>query len=337
MELNYPLLGIDVSKAKIDVCLLDEQGERSALLVKNASSGFTQLRAWLGRHKADHVTACIEATNVYSAAITLFLYEQGMTVCLANPTAVHAFMRAEMQRAKTDKADAVSIANFARAMAEKLRPWQPLPAHYAELRDLVRYLHDLTRCRAKAKNRMEKIPYLKSAAKARIQRAIKADLAHYEKEIRLLTKDIRACLRKNLAMQQRYDLVTSAPGIGFVTAVTFMAEIPDINQFSHAKQLAAYAGVTPRIRHSGDRRPVSQPISKMGNARLRQAFFMASLSARQHNNAMKVCPQHGHEKKPMVLQIAVARKLLHLLYAMETHHKPFDQNHQKQRMSPGTI
>src|ERR1035437_3651940 len=120
MKLNYPLLGIDGSKAKIDVCLLEEQGERFSLQVKNAPAGFKQLLVWLNEHKAEHLTACIEATNVYSAAIALFLYEQEMTVCLANPAAVHSFMRAEMRRTKTDKADAASIANFLRAMAEKL-------------------------------------------------------------------------------------------------------------------------------------------------------------------------------------------------------------------------
>ncbi len=75
----------------------------------------------------------------------------------------------------------------------------------------------------------------------------------------------------------------------------------------------------------------------MGNARLWQTFFMASLSAREHNNARKVCPQHGGEKDPMVLHIAVARKLLHLLYAMEKHQKPFNRNYRKIGLATGTI
>src|ERR1039458_168964 len=214
-------------------------------------------------------------------------------------------------------------------MAETLRPWHPLPASYDELRDLVRLLQDLTHCRARAKNRMEKLPYITSVAKARIARSMRADLAHYEKEIRLVTNEIRNCIQKNEAMQQRYQLVTSAPGVGFVTAVTFMAEVPDIHQFAHAKQLAAFAGVTPRISQSGQRQPISQPISKMGNARLRRAFFMASLSARQYNKAIVVCSQNYASKKPMVLQLAVARKLLHLLYAMEKHQQPYNPKYQK--------
>ena len=145
-------------------------------------------------------------------------------------------MRAELRRAKTDKADAEVIANFIAAMSKKLHPWHPLPEHYQELRDLVRYLHDLTEDRAAVYNRMEKIEYVTSKAKARILRSLKADLAHYEKEIRMIKKDIQACLRKHQDLTNRDELLTSAPGIGEITALTFMAEVPRIEQCSCAKQ-----------------------------------------------------------------------------------------------------
>ncbi len=337
MELKYPILGIDVSKAKLDGCLLDAEGLRASTQVKNTPAGLKTLAQWLDRHAVTDLTVCLEATSVYGTAAALFFHEHQQTVILANPAAVHAFMRAKMQRAKTDKADAASIAEYARAMAENLRPWQPPPASYEELRDLARLLQDLTHCRARAKCRMEKMAYITSTAKARIQRSVRADLAHYEKEIRLVTKEIKACIQNDESMRQRYQLITSAPGIGFVTAVTFMAEVPNIRQFDHAKQLAAYAGVTPRVTQSGQRQPASQPISKMGNARLRRAFFMASLSARQHNKAITVCSQNHASKEPMVLQIAVARKLLHLLFAMEKHQRTYDPQYQKLHGVNGTI
>ncbi len=160
MEIKYPILGIDVSKAKLDGCLLDAQGNHASVQVKNTAAGLKVLAHWLERQAVTDLTVCLEATNVYGAAVALFFHERHQRVILANPTAVHAFMRAKMQRAKTDKADAALIAQYARAMAETLRPWHPLPASYDELRDLVRLLQDLTRCRARAKNRREKLAYL---------------------------------------------------------------------------------------------------------------------------------------------------------------------------------
>jgi len=338
MEIKYPILGIDVSKAKLDVCLLEEGDRRTPLTIPNTPKGFASLMRVLKRQSIESVTACLEATNVYSAAIAVHLYEHGATVVLANPAAVHSFMQAEMRRAKTDKADAASIANFARAMAEKLRPWQPLPACYAELRDLTRRLYEIRCAGARTKNQMEKTDYLTSEAKTAIARSLRADLAHHEKQARTILKHLRACLKKSLPLQSRFDVLTSSQGVGEITAFTYMAEVPDVHQFAHAKELAAFMGMTPRIRHSGTRTPISQPISKMGSARLRQVFYMAALSAKRHNEPLVRFAQRLRDKgkPPKVVNIAVARKLVHQLYAMDKYQKPYDPNYQNLQLARGT-
>src|SRR5512140_1343660 len=279
---NYPILGIDVSKRKLDACLLGATGDTASVQVPNTAAGFKKLKVWLVRHRTEQVTVALESTNVYSAGVSLFFYEQGATVYLANPAQVHAYMHSELRRAKTDKADAQAIARFAAALADRLRPWQPLPAHYQELRHLVRHLCELVRSRARVKNRIEKGSYLSSAAAASIRRSLRVELAFYDRTLRTLLTEIRKYLQPYPDLTGRFELLTSVPGVGQMTALTFMAEIPDVRQFASAKQLAAYAGVTPRIRHSGQHTPLSQPISKVGNARLRRAFYMAALTAKQH-------------------------------------------------------
>jgi transposase len=334
---NYPLLGIDVSKLKLDACILFEDGQHVSQTVKNTPEGYATLAAWMKQLGVTPSAACLEATNSYSMGIALFLYEHAMTVYLVNPLQVHSFMRAELRRVKTDKADAALLADFVAAMGSKLRPWQPLPEHYQELRDLVRYLHELTRSKARVKTRMEKVNYLTSAAKTPISRSMNANLRHYVKEIRLIKKAIQDCLRAHEELRGRYALLTTAPGVGPVVALTFMAEVPNILQFPSAKQLASYAGVTPKIRHSGSRTPGSQPISKIGNARLREAFFMASLTAKRYNQSMTTFAERLRDhKKPIVINVAVMRKLLHLLYAMEKNNRPFDPNYQKIAPMTGT-
>jgi transposase len=338
MEINYPILGIDVSKATLDLCLLTGPDQRTPLRVANTATGYKRLWQWLQKQTTAPVTACLEATNVYSAGIALFLYQQGATVCLANPAAVHSYMGAELRRAKTDKADAISIAEFAGAMARKLRPWQPLPADYETLRDLVRHLHTLTRNRASIKNQLEKTHYLSSAAKQHILRSHKADLAHYDKQIRAVKKEIQATLKTSVPMTQRFERLTTPPGIGEITALTYMAEIPDVRQFPKGKHLTSFAGITPRIRHSGKRKPESQPISKMGSGRLRQALYMASLSAKQYNPSIALFAQRlqNEGKKPKVVNIAVGRKLLLQLYAIDKNHTTYDPNYHILHLASGT-
>jgi transposase len=337
---NYPILGIDVSKKQLDVCVLHADEQRMSLTVKNTPAGHEKLMQWLKKQNVEPAAAGLESTGVYSAGIAVFLHEQGMVVYLANPSQVHSYMRAEMRRAKTDKADAEAIANFIAAMFKKLHPWEPIPEHYQELRDLVRYLHEITRSRASIKNRIDKMDYMTSKAKERILRLIKSDLAHYEKEIGMIKKDIQKCIRKHPDLTARYERATSAPGIGEITAVTYMSEVPNFKLFSCAKKLVAYAGISPRISHSGIRHPVSQPISKMGNATLRQAVYMGALTAKRHNQSMTGFAtrlRDDGKKKPKVVTVAVARKLLHLLYAMDKNQTSFDPNYQKKHQLKGTI
>jgi transposase len=341
MNITYPILGIDVSKAKLDVCVREATKQRTSLIVANTPKGFASILTFLQKRglEVQGCTACLEATNVYSAGIALYLFEHGATVVRANPAAVHDFMGSDLRRAKTDKADAILIAEFAWAKAEKLRPWKPLPASYEELRDLTRRLYEIRRAGAQTKNQIEKNAYLTSKATATLVTSLRGDLAHHKKQATAILKAIRACLQQDTAMQKRFDRLTSPKGVGEITAVTFMAEIPDITLFSHAKKLAVFAGMTPHFQHSGTRTPVSQPISKMGSTRLRQAFYMAALSAQRFNPPITQFAQrlHSKGKKPMLVNVAVARKLLQLLYGIDKHQIPFDPNYAKCGTNNGTI
>src|SRR5450755_3583885 len=249
MNVTYPILGIDVSKAKLDICVRDANKQRTSLLVPNTAKGFASILTFLQKRglEVQGSTCCLEATSVYSAGIALYLFEHGATVFRVNPAAVHDFMGSELRRAKTDKADAILIAEFAWAKAERLEPWKPLPASYEELRDLVRRLQEIRRAGARTKNQIEKTTYLTSKAAATLVRSLQADLAHHKKQATVIRKAIHACLKQDAAMQQRFALLTSAKGVGEVTAVTFMAEVPDIHLFSHAKKLAVFAGLTPHF------------------------------------------------------------------------------------------
>ena len=337
---HYPMLGLDVAKKTVQVCLLEASGVHRSVSIANSETGFRKLEAWLAPYRLDTVTVCLEATNVYGAAVSLFCYEREATVYMMNPLQVASYMRLELRRVKTDKTDAEAIAQCGLALVHRIQPWKPLPEYYQELRDLVRHLYDLTRSRARVKNQMEKARYLTSAATPVLRRALRSELAFYTKAIETLHTEIAACIERHEELRQRYERLRSAPGIGPVSALTLMAEVPDIRRFASPKQLAAFAGLTPRIRHSGERQPLSQPISKIGSARLRRVLYMAALSAKRSNPHLREFAQRlqlRHAKKPKVVSIAVARKLLHLAYALDKHQNHFNPNYQKIHLVPGTV
>ena len=108
------VLGIDVSKDKLDVLLLLD-GKVVSGQFANSAKGFKALKKWLKFHGIADVTelhVCMEATGVYSEGIATYLYEAGYAVSVVNPARVKNYGASKLRRNKTDKADARLIADF---------------------------------------------------------------------------------------------------------------------------------------------------------------------------------------------------------------------------------
>ena len=129
-------LGIDISKLKFDACLVRANGKLRHRAFPNSPAGFAQLSAWLEKHGAGQVHACLEATGAYGEALATYLHEAGHEVSIVNPAQIKAYAQSRLSRAKTDKADSTLIAQFC---AERRPPrWQPPPAEIQELQALNR-------------------------------------------------------------------------------------------------------------------------------------------------------------------------------------------------------
>jgi transposase len=105
-------LGIDISKAKFDIALLRDDGKLRHKVFPNTEAGFQQLSAWLSKHKALPVHACMEATGTYGEALASYLHRAGHLVSVVNPAIIKAFASTLLSRTKTDKRDASLIARY---------------------------------------------------------------------------------------------------------------------------------------------------------------------------------------------------------------------------------
>ena len=101
------IVGIDIAKAKFDVCLCLPQGQRHQTFT-NEAAGYAQLLAWLQEHQATDLRVGIEATGPYWMSLAHELYGHGITVHLLNPAYVRNHARSCGSRSKTDRADSPS-------------------------------------------------------------------------------------------------------------------------------------------------------------------------------------------------------------------------------------
>jgi len=315
-----PTLGIDVSKDSFHVELSINDKLRHRRFA-NRKEGFAEGGTWLGKQKATVVHACLEATGPYSEALALYLYEQGHTVSVVNPVQIKAFGQSELLRNKDDRPDAALIRRF----CEKQRPaaWTPPPAHFRELQALTRHLENLLETRQQQLNRMEPTT-TKSVVKS-----LRKLVTHLEAEIKRTEQQINEHVDRHPDLKQQCQLLESIPGIGKRTATRLLAEIENISQYKSARQVAAYAGLTPKNTRSGTKR-LPAHLSKTGNARVRKALFLPAMVAKQHNPVVRNFCQRleRHGKNKMQLVGAAMRKLIHIAFGVLKSGKVFDPNHE---------
>ena len=315
-----PTLGIDISKDSFHVELALNEKLRHRKFT-NRKEGFDELGNWLVKHKVRTVHACLEATGPYSEELALYLYQQGHTVSVINPLRIKAFGQSELLRNKDDRPDAGLIRRF----CEKQRPpaWTPPPAHLRELQALTRHLENLLETRQQQLNRLEG-PKPKGVVKS-----LRKLVAYLDAEIARTEKQIQDHIDSHPDLKQQGQLLESIPGIGKRTAAKLLAEIEDINQYKSARQVAAYAGLTPKNNRSGTKRGKTR-LSKTGNARVRKALFLPAMVAKQHNPIVRsFCQRLARNGKNKMEVIAAAmRKLLHIAFGVLKSGKSFDPNHE---------
>lgn len=324
------ILGIDIGKREFHAALLTEQGERIHSFPNNPA-GFTQLGRWLRNRRVDRVHACLEATGRYGDALALWLHHAGHVVSVVNPAAIKSFAASELKRTKTDAVDAGVIARFCRSHTPPA--WTPPDPEIDRLRQLVRRRNQLVRGRQQELTRRQ-TPGLH----ADMQQSLAFSLAFLEAEIARVEGLIRQYLRDHPELRRNSELLATIPGIGEFTAALLLGEIPDVHQFRSAKQLAAYAGLTPRHKQSGGRAYGQSRLCKLGNAQLRRSLFMPTLSAMVHNPILRALAQRlrAAGKSKMVIVGALMRKLLHIVYGVLTSGRPFDPSYQSPVRAPVT-
>lgn len=315
-----PTLGVDISKDSFHVELSINHKLRHRRFT-NRKEGFAELCAWLLKHKASPVHACLEATGPYSEALALDLHEQGHTVSVVNPAQISAFGQSELLRNKDDRPDAGLIRRF----CEKQQPaaWTPPAAHFRELQALTRHLENLLETRQQQLNRLE------TATTKAVAQSLRKLVTHLEAEIQRTERQINEHVDRHPDLKQQCQLLESIPGIGQRTATRLLAEIEDISRYKSARQVAAYAGLTPRNNRSGTLRGQTR-LSKTGNARVRKALFLPAMVAKRHNPVVRSFCQRlaGHGKNKMQLVGAAMRKLIHIAFGVLKSGKVFDPEHE---------
>jgi len=314
-------LGIDVGKKDL-FCHIIGSDQAYSERFDNSPLGIKLLIKWLQKlAKLAHFSACLEQTGHYGDAIADALYKHQISnLYLVNPHRIKAYGMQKLRRNKSDTADAKLIARFLKAEHTDLRPWKPQSLAQKRITKLSRHADSLTQDAARLKTRLSAEPDKAVAT------SLKRTIEFLKKEITATRKDILVTIKSDASILANFKLLITIPGIGTIAAQTVIAELPNLPEFEDARQLAAWAGLTPSHFQSGTSGKTQTPITKIGSVHLRRGLFMPAMTARMNNPLLKAFGDRlkKNGKKPKQIIIAIMRKLLHQIYGILKSGQPYN-------------
>lgn len=320
MQVTKIVVGIDISKAKFDVCI-PNQGQEDSKVFDNNKTGQRAFLGWLSKLKVADCSVCMEATGSYWQALAEQLYQQGIKVYVINPFQIKKYREHRLHMNKTDQTDARLIARFCQTEEENLHPWHPMNEESELLREMVRRLDDLKEMKGSEENR------LGNASKSKVvTESLQENIALLEKQIKALENEIKDHIDKHPDLKKNKKLLESIPGIGNITAIHLLGEVDRIWSFLKASHFAAYCGLNPGRNCSGS--SVNRPtrISKQGRSGLRSCLFMPAMVALRCNPMIMKLDERmtasGHTKMEII--VAAMKKLAHQIYGVLKHQTSFD-------------
>jgi transposase len=159
--------------------------------------------------------------------------------------------------------------------------------------------------------------------------------AIYQLQVRYLCEDLdvlRARLRTlERDVERRLDdhevgrLLTTIEGIGPQTSARLVTTFGDFSAYRSGAALASYVGAIPGLRQSGKRTSARAPLTRIGAADLRAKLWMPVLAAVRYNPWLRAYYRGliARGKPHKVATMAAMRKLLHAVYSVATHRRPF--------------
>lgn len=311
-------IGIDISKQTFDVSF-QQNGKWQHYVLDNNAKGFQSFK----RMTSGQDWVVMEASGSYYVPLAEYLHAKNIKVCVVNPLIIKRFSQANLYRAKTDKKDAQTIAEYAQKYELKL--WNPDSINTKRLRQIYTRIEMLNKQLQQNKRQLEAFlssGYLDKELKKELKRSIK----YLENQLSNLRESMQEISKKEYG--ETLSRLESIPGVGKQTAMMMSVITDNFKKFEHYKQLIAYVGFSPRIYQSGTSVKGRGHICKMGKSQIRKLLYLCSWSAKRYNHSCKRMYNRLKEKgKPeRVIKIAIANKLIKQIFAIGKGNQKYIEN-----------
>lgn len=312
------IIGIDISKQTFDVGFKKES-TWNHFVFENNKKGFSKL---LKKVESDDWIV-MEASGPYYFQLALFFYNQNKNVCVLNPLIIRRYSQTRLYRAKTDKKDAQTIAEYGGQY--DLQKWKPETEDIIEIKQLYTALELINKEIHQSKRQLESLVSTGALTKA-LASTLKSIIKFLKAKSNKLERQIECKAEQHY--KSTLERLKSIPGIGTKTAIMLTVITNDFDKFENHKQLIAYVGFSPRLYQSGTSVRGKGHICKMGKSQIRKLMYLCSWAAKRCNpDCIKMYNRLKEKGKPeRVIKVALANKLLKQAFSIVKNQTYYSEN-----------
>jgi transposase len=294
------LIGVDVSKATLAICLGPDQPVQS---LDNDRKSITR---WLATLPAGPACIAAEATNTFHLDLVDLAHHAGHAVYLVDGYRLSRYRDSIGTRAKTDASDAQLLQRYLAHERDSLRPWIPPPKGYRTLQQLLQRRATLVRARVALQQSLADLPGLKQAA------------ATLFRQLKRIDQKIQQGLIDTLAQldwDADFKRCQGIEGVGPLTAAALTMSFHR-GAFRSSDAFVAFLGLDVRVRDSGQLRG-RRRLTKKGNPELRRLLFLAAMQAARSRSWKDFYQRHLDRGFSRIQALVVlARKLARVAFAL---------------------
>lgn len=323
--------GIDVSKQKIDVCVIinNQKSEISSNCFDQSKRGFSRLKKWLVQlteKQTDRLLICVENTGLYDDALLYYLSDQGLSVSLENAANIKRSVRDN--RGKTDKLDARNITLYAMIHQDELRLWERPRKQIAELQQLLSERSRLVNALKMLKQAHQEQRTFSWSSRVQ-SKPYQAGINGLQKDITQIEKDIWELIKRDKDLLNMFILITSIPSIGKITAYHFICYTNEFKHVKSGKQLASYCGVVPFERSSGSSVKNKPRLSHQANKILKTLLHLCAVTAIKMKGVFAAYYRRKIEegKNGLIAINGIRNKLALTIAAVIRNNEPYSENY----------
>ena len=290
--MNYKLfVGIDQSKLTFDaVVLVKSKDDANAhRQFKNDAKGFNSLIKWIktfGDFSLEEILFCSENTGIYSLRLSIFLCEIKANLWLEN--ALQIKRSVGFQRGKSDKADAIMIAQYCCLHCHKAKIYSMPPQPIRALKQLLNYRERLIKMQTQLKGTTKEIKEFKVDCTGIICKQSDSLIKTFAKQIEIVNLEMMQIIKEHEDLSKQFDLAKSVHGIGNQTALSILVTTNGFTSFDDWRKYACYCGIAPFEYSSGTSVRGKTRISHFGNKKIKSLLTMCALNTIKKENEFKI-------------------------------------------------